>query len=95
MSVIEDATQAVVEELGLIWPDECESMHEDIARRVLAVGVPKLAQVRAVLAKSDSMRPDDFKINQEHLSPAFREVDYQAAFMALVAIVIEAQTLLD
>lgn len=31
-----EVTRAVVDNLGLIWPDEVESMHEEVADAVLA-----------------------------------------------------------
>lgn len=36
-SVRESAAQAVVDNLGLIWPDEAEPMHTEVADGVLAV----------------------------------------------------------
>lgn len=53
-----------------------------------------LERVWAVLDKVDAMNsagPDAFKTGQEHLSPAFREVDWLRAFMALAGLVTEIE----
>lgn len=39
------------------------------------------------LDKASALRPDDFKTGQDHLPPAFREVDFRAAFKAMVDVV--------
>lgn len=36
VDVRRDATRAVVDNLGLIWPDEAEAMHSEVADAVLA-----------------------------------------------------------
>jgi hypothetical protein len=43
----------------------------------------KLAKVRELVAAADALRPEDFKTGQNHLPPAFREINYRDAFMAL------------
>lgn len=46
----------------------------------------RLAKVREVLAlaaEMDKAGPDQFKTGQDHLTPAFREVNWEQAFKAL------------
>jgi hypothetical protein len=42
---------------------------------------------RAALDELDAMKPDDFMGGQDHLPPAFREVDFKAAFRQVCRIV--------
>lgn len=42
---------------------------------------------REALDELDRVQPDDFKAGQGHLSPAFREVDFRAAFGHVVNVV--------
>jgi hypothetical protein len=45
-----------------------------------------LGRVRELVAAADALSPDDFKTGQNHLPPAFREINYRDAFMALAHI---------
>lgn len=47
----------------------------------------RLAEVWDALDRANALHPDQFKTGQGHLSPAFREVNFRAAFEALVGIV--------
>lgn len=49
----EAITQVVVEELGLIWPDECESMHVEVAQAVERIVAER---VRVVEGERDAAR---------------------------------------
>lgn len=42
--------------------------------------------LRDHVAKAEAMSPADFKTGQDHLSPAFREVNFEAAFRKLIEI---------
>lgn len=64
----------------------------------LADAQQRLDAVRAAVVKAQEMDkrgPDQFKTGQEHLPPAFREVNWKSAFMALAAIVTEIDAALD
>lgn len=41
----------------------------------------------SALEELDSLRPDDFRTGQGHLTPAFREVNFRDAFRAVCRIV--------
>lgn len=53
----------------------------------------RVAEAREVLDKINALRPDQFKTDQ-HLPPAFREIDHRAAFMALAGLVNELEAVL-
>lgn len=38
--------------------------------------------IREVIADANAMNPEDYKTGQDHLSPAFREVNFRDAFLA-------------
>ena len=47
----------------------------------------RLTSVWVALDKANALSPNDFKTGQNHLSPAFREVNYREAFRAMLDIV--------
>lgn len=54
-----------------------------------------LQRVREALAKANAMQPDNYRTGQDHLPRAFREVDYQRAFLDLIPVVNEIEAALD
>ena len=55
-----------------------------------AVMAEQLAAVHRVLDKANQLDPNNFK-RDEHLPPAFRQVDFREAFAALLTIVNEIE----
>ena len=51
----------------------------------------KLQRVRELVAAADALRPEDFKTGQNHLPPAFREINYRDAFSWLAHIIEQIQ----
>lgn len=54
----------------------------------------RLAKVRAVVAEAQEMGrrgPGQFRTGQEHLPPAFREVNWEAAFKAVAALLTKVE----
>lgn len=49
------------------------------------------ARLEPLLAKANGMRPDHFRTGQDHLPPAFREIDFKAAFLALAEVFNEIE----
>ena len=47
--------------------------------------------MRELVAAADALRPEDFKTGQNHLPPAFREINYRDAFSALAHIIEQIQ----
>lgn len=47
----------------------------------------QLARVRELVAAANALDPADFKTGQNHLPPAFREINFRDAFMALAHII--------
>ena len=47
----------------------------------------RLAEVWDALDRANALHPDQFKVGQDHLPPAFREVNFRAAFETLIGIV--------
>jgi hypothetical protein len=51
----------------------------------------RLQRVRELVAAADALRPEDFKTGQNHLPPAFREINFHDAFSALAHIIEQIQ----
>lgn len=51
-----------------------------------------LDRVRASIAKANALRPEDFKTGQDHLSLAFREINFRDAFTALAEILNQIES---
>lgn len=76
-------------------PDEQDSRlaewltaHDDRVRREAKAEGAKavLDAVEPLFGEADEMDPSDYKVRQGHLPPAFREINYRAAFMALAIL---------
>jgi hypothetical protein len=52
-------------------------------------------ELKALIAKANQLTPDDFRKGQDHLPRAFREIDYRAAFEALVGIFNEIEVVVQ
>lgn len=46
-----------------------------------------ICKYREALEELDVLNPDSFRIGQDHLGPAFREVNFRSAFVAVIKIV--------
>lgn len=53
--------------------------------------VKKVREAVAEAQAMDKRGPDQFKTGQEHLTPAFREVNWKQAFMALAKIMTKVE----
>ncbi|HET7386876.1 MAG TPA: hypothetical protein VFJ19_09475 [Nocardioidaceae bacterium] len=60
------------------------------AHALLEDAEAEVQRLRAALNEIDRMDPDDFRTGQDHLLPAFREVNFRAAFERVVRIVNRA-----
>jgi len=69
--------------------DAAEEHRAHVAAKLaeVVVGEGPIARVREVVAMANALDPDDFKTNQNHLPPAFRQIDYYTAFMALASLI--------
>lgn len=56
--------------------------------------VDRLESIISRAEEMDRRGPDAFKTGQEHLTPAFREVNWKSAFMALGALMTEVQEIM-
>jgi hypothetical protein len=65
-------------------------MHESTPEKE-SVEAARLRAVWAALDKANALNPGSFKTGQGHLPPAFREVNFRAAFKALIDIVNEIE----
>ncbi len=59
----------------------------DQIKDLLADDRAELARLRAALEELDALDPNDFKVGQNHLNPAFREVDLREVLRAVQRIV--------
>jgi hypothetical protein len=50
------------------------------------LALTKIREAVAEAQEMDRLGPDQFKTGQTHLSPAFREINYKSAFLALAKI---------
>lgn len=56
-------------------------------KELLADHEAETSRLRVALEEIDSLDPESFKTGQEHLGPAFRQVDFRSAFQAVARIV--------
>lgn len=91
-----DAIEAISEAERYVHPDEVLALIAEI-RRLRAAISPDSERIRELEAENkkykgaldeiDRMNPDDFRTGQGHLSAAFREVNFQAAFAHVCRVV--------
>lgn len=91
--------QILADRAALLTPDERVAVEaarwvarveaeRDEARQGLADLAAKVEAVVAdYSARVEAMSPDNYRTGQDHLPPAFREIDFRAAFLALGELV--------
>lgn len=73
--------------------DEAKSHHNEDAeicsqiQEDYSIVQTELTRLRAALDELDRLDPDDFKTGQEHLTPAFREVQVRPLMLRICTIV--------